>query len=766
MSAMHPPQDRDHTRRGRLGAAPFAAAVGVAGGVAVLAERSDLPSPAGLAATGSVLVIGAAAVAAWRWARRRSERRMRAAVLRYLQHDGLAALMTDAEGRIEATNPAAAAVLPGAQGQGVATALEGLMDDPHAVVHRLRVALDADLPPREDVETRRGPMRLSATPLPGGGLLYRMEGRAVVPRAGADGGAGGGGLPTMTVSDRGTVLWVSAAMRAVLGHRPHHLSEVLPGGALGPPGAPQDLRCAEGVRRMRVFASPEGERRHVVVLPAEGDAPSGADVMESLPVAVIRLALDGTVVASNRMAKLLLPRVREAGAALGDMVEGLGRPVRDWVDEVAHGRTAHRTETGRATDSVPDLYLQITLARADGGLVAVLSDATELKTMEAQFVQSQKMQAIGQLAGGVAHDFNNLLTAIAGHCDLLLLRHGDGDESHDDLVQINRNAGRAAALVGQLLAFSRKQTLEMREVDLRDTLGELTHLLDRLVGDNVRLTLDHDEALVPIRGDRRQLEQVLMNLVVNARDAMPGGGEVALSTRYVTLDAPLQRDRATVPPGDYVVIAVADAGSGIPPERLGRIFEPFYTTKRPGEGTGLGLSMAYGIVKQSGGFIFADTEVGRGTTFSLYFPAVAGGPRPAPQPALKPAAGPAQGGAGRRVLLVEDEAPVRAFAARALRLRGYAVEEAGDAAAALDLLEDPDLPVDLIVTDVMMPGMDGPTWVRRALRDRPDLRTVFMSGYSEDALSDRRAAVPNSTFLPKPFSLSELTSTVQRALEG
>jgi two-component system cell cycle sensor histidine kinase/response regulator CckA len=407
----------------------------------------------------------------------------------------------------------------------------------------------------------------------------------------------------------------------------------------------------------------------------------------------------------------------------------------------------------------------VTLARSTEqgrrGLIAILSDATQLKTLEAQFVQSQKMQAIGQLAGGVAHDFNNLLTAISGHCDLLLLRHDRTDPDYADLVQINQNANRAASLVGQLLAFSRKQTLKLQQIDLRDTLADLTHLLNRLVGERVRLTFVHDPDLSSIRADRRQLEQVIMNLVVNARDAMPDGGEIRIETETVTLREPLSRDRATVAPGRYVVVRVSDAGTGIAPDKLSKIFEPFFTTKRPGEGTGLGLSTAYGIVKQTGGFIFCDSVVGQGTTFTLYFPAHdrSEAAEPAPQPAA-PQRRPQRSGEGV-ILLVEDEAPVRAFASRALRLRGYTVIEAENAEQALQTLEDETLNIDVFVTDVIMPGLDGPTWVKEALKTRPNTRVVFVSGYAEESLTATRERIPNSVFLPKPFSLSELTATVQ-----
>jgi two-component system cell cycle sensor histidine kinase/response regulator CckA len=397
------------------------------------------------------------------------------------------------------------------------------------------------------------------------------------------------------------------------------------------------------------------------------------------------------------------------------------------------------------------------------GVLAILQDATALKTMEVRFAQSQKMQAIGQLAGGIAHDFNNLLTAISGHCDLLLLRHSQADPEYADLVQIHQNANRAASLVGQLLAFSRKQTLRPERVDLQEVLSDMSHLLNRLVGERVQLTLRHDVDLGPIRADKRQLEQVLMNLVVNARDSMPLGGVVSVETLPVTLTEDMQRDRAVVPAGTYSMIRVTDEGCGIPSERMQKIFEPFFTTKEVGQGTGLGLSMVYGIVKQSGGFIFVDSCVGEGSVFSLYFPVqdtASEHPKMQKLESQKPTLRPGEG----VILLVEDEAPVRAFASRALRLRGYTVLEAANAEEALKTLENEALDVDVFVTDVVMPGMDGPSWVRVALANRPGVKVVFVSGYAEDCLSESQSRIPNSVFLPKPFSLTELTTVVQGQL--
>jgi two-component system cell cycle sensor histidine kinase/response regulator CckA len=500
-----------------------------------------------------------------------------------------------------------------------------------------------------------------------------------------------------------------------------------------------------------------------------GDPAVGSD-LEEVPVALMVFGPDGVLRVANRAARELMWQGELRAAMFHDIFEGLGRPVSDWLADVVVGRHPGGSEVLHARRTGDDVYLEVTLRRfVDGGRVgalAVLNDATRLKTLEAQFVQSQKMQAIGQLAGGIAHDFNNLLTAIAGHCDLLLLRHDSEDPEYADLEQIRQNANRAAALVGQLLAFSRKQTLKPEQLDLQDVLGDLTHLLNRLVVERVGLALVHrgpqaDRVLGAIRADKRQLEQVLINLVVNARDAMPNGGSIRIETEPVTLAEPLMRDRAKVPAGDYSVIRVVDTGIGIPQDQLQQIFEPFFTTKRVGEGTGLGLSTAYGIVKQSGGFIFVDSEPGEGTVFTLYFPVYEGDPMPVAEVVpRKPAARQGEG----VVLLVEDEAPVRAFASRALRLRGYTVLEAASAEEALRVLDDAGLEVDIFVTDVVMPGMDGPTWVKRALEVRPNARVVFMSGYAEDSLSEDQLRIPNAVFLPKPFSLNELTATVQGQL--
>lgn len=490
--------------------------------------------------------------------------------------------------------------------------------------------------------------------------------------------------------------------------------------------------------------------------------PRTIEGFDALPVAVIGLDASAKITRANAAARILLPGICD-GVPLAALLDGMGRSIEDWLDDVVHARISPRPEMLRRKSEGPECFVQVSLAR-DGkaGLIAVLSDASALKTLEAQFVQSQKMQAIGQLAGGIAHDFNNLLTAITGHCDLLMLSRDETDPEFADISQISQNANRAASLVRQLLAFSRKQTMKPEIIDLRETLSELTHLLNRLVSERVSLNFVHDPALRPIKTDPRQLDQVVMNLVVNARDAMPAGGQIKIRTSNISFADAVSRDRVSIPSGDYVQISVSDEGQGVSADKIDKIFEPFFTTKRIGEGTGLGLSTVYGIVKQSGGYVFCDSVEGEGTTFTLYFPAHDPAELLALQKVESRAAGPDKKlDRKASILLVEDEAAVRAFAARALRLSGFDVSEADSAEAALQILSDSKRNYDVFVTDVVMPGMDGPSWVRTALRDRPKTKVVFISGYSEDIFNDGNPRVENAQFLQKPFSLIELIEVVK-----
>jgi len=711
-----------------------------------------------------VLILQLRLVSQWRgWQDRTMAKRLAALT----GQDASPCFTTDDLGQITYQNAASRSRFPVTEGGTLTAALQDHFASPASVLYRLQTRATATAAAREDVVTRRGHTRLSVHRLGEAQFLWRLE--EFQDRSGTGRGAENLSLPMLTANKAGVVLFTNEAMRRLLGGRPKHLDRVFARPARRS-GEEVEVSAADGPVRA-ILAEVEGlaERREIYLLPVPAEAGPSAVLadFDHLPVPLMTLTADGALRAANRAARDLLKLAPDSFPAFHDLFEGPGRPVADWLADVAAERSPGGSEVLNARGLGPEVFLQVTLRRTvelgRPGVLVVLQDATAMKTLEAQFVQSQKMQAIGQLAGGVAHDFNNLLTAISGHCDLLLLRHDSADGDYADLVQIHQNANRAAALVSQLLAFSRKQTLKPERLDLQDLLSELAHLLNRLVGERVKLRLAHAPDLGRIRADRRKLEQVVMNLVVNARDAMPEGGTIRIETEACSLGEELHRDQAVVPAGDYAVIRVTDTGCGIPTDRLPKIFEPFFTTKKPGEGTGLGLSTAYGMVKQSGGYIFVSSVEGEGTEFELYFP-IHEGAEDAPVAGFETRRNMVVRQGEGVVLLVEDEAPVRAFASRALRLRGYTVLEAENAEAALKTLEDPGLEVDVFVTDVVMPGMDGPSWVRRALEDRPDVRVIFVSGYAEEALSETRARIPNSVFLPKPFSLSDLTTTVQEQL--
>ncbi len=399
------------------------------------------------------------------------------------------------------------------------------------------------------------------------------------------------------------------------------------------------------------------------------------------------------------------------------------------------------------------------------GVTLYLIDATEQKNLELRFAQSQKMQAVGQLAGGIAHDFNNLLTAMIGFSDLLLMRHQAGDQSFADIMQIKQNANRAACLVRQLLAFSRRQTLQPKVLALTDVLAELSNLLRRLIGENIELRMVHSRNLGLVKVDQGQIEQVIINLVVNARDAMPAGGVLKIKTSNISSTDPSRPGRELIGSDDYVLIEVSDTGEGIPKENLGKIFEPFFSTKEVGAGTGLGLSTVYGIVKQTGGNIFVESEAGEGATFSIYLPRYyrAKPELPERQEPGKEVRAVDLTGKGT-ILLVEDEDGVRVFGARALRGKGYTVLEASSGEAALAVLESYGGDVDLLITDVVMPQMDGATLVTNVRKDRPGLKVIFMSGYAEDAFRKSLDSTVAINFLPKPFSLAQLAQRVKDTL--
>lgn len=517
--------------------------------------------------------------------------------------------------------------------------------------------------------------------------------------------------------------------------------------------------------------------------------PSGLninDFVEMSPIAILRLDKNGEIVEANQCFLTLTEHRLDHATHL---------PFTDLLIEA--DRLKFTEAFGHLLAGQPSPPLALTLNLPGGSPIIVdthlslmqpgagfepvpilhLIDQTEQKNLELRFSHSQKMQAVGQLAGGVAHDFNNLLTAMIGFADLLLMRHPAGDPSFADIMQIKQNANRAANLVRQLLAFSRRQTLQPKTVDLTEALAELSNLIRRLIGENIQMNMQHGRDLGMVRADQGQLEQVIINLAVNARDAMKDGGTLTISTRNVHIDSPASLEPGLIAPtdediiarGDYVLVEIADTGTGIPPEIVKNIFEPFFSTKEVGSGTGLGLSTCYGIIKQSGGYIFVKTEIGQGTSFHIYFPRQDASTAP---PAVSESADEKSAGdlTGRAtILLVEDETPVRLFAARALRNKGYEVLEADSGENALEVFAEATMPIDIIISDVMMPGINGPKMVKtlydtQAERMKP-VRVVFISGYAEDAFSDAFGPEQQFNFLAKPFTLKQLAGKVKEVLE-
>jgi two-component system, cell cycle sensor histidine kinase and response regulator CckA len=410
-------------------------------------------------------------------------------------------------------------------------------------------------------------------------------------------------------------------------------------------------------------------------------------------------------------------------------------------------------------------------------------ETTAQRELENKVTQQQKMESIGQLAGGMAHDFNNVLGAIMMATDFLLNAHKPTDPSFADIMQIKQNANRAASLVRHLLAFSRKQTLRPQVLDLGEVLSDLRMLLQRLIGEKVTLTVVDGRDLWPVKVDISQFEQVIVNLAVNARDAMPGGGRLQVRTSNVTKEECGRFRAKGMPPADYVLVEVADNGSGIPAKILDKIFEPFFSTKEVGKGTGLGLSTVYGIIKQTGGFIYVDSAEQQGATFRIFLPrhiasaqelaAERSGLADAQAPAIAAAAAPDQGkraasadltGEGT-ILLVEDEEGLRQLNARGLASRGYTVLEAGNGVEAIDVLERSQGQIDLVVSDVVMPEMDGPTLLRELRTRNPELKIIFVSGYAEDAFQKHLPTDgPVPAFLAKPFTLKQLVNAVKETL--
>jgi two-component system cell cycle sensor histidine kinase/response regulator CckA len=487
-------------------------------------------------------------------------------------------------------------------------------------------------------------------------------------------------------------------------------------------------------------------------------------LLSNLPLGLALVDRDGRFLFANEsFARVAGLSTDEIPPYPGDLVIAEDKAaVSDSIRRYARGQF-HSGDIAVRLKNQPDEVIALSIAGVrglgDAAVLIGLKDNSEETKLKRQVAQATKMQAVGQLAGGVAHDFNNILTAIIGYCDLVLLRHPPGDSDYDDIQQIKNNSNRAASLTRQLLAFSRQQTLRPQVLQLPDVVSEVSHLLKRLLGATVHLEVQHGRGLGAVRADPGQLEQVIVNLGVNARDAMPEGGTLTIETKSVRPSDVRAMRSEILPIGDYTLLSISDTGTGIPKEHLGKIFEPFFTTKEMGKGTGLGLSTVYGIVKQSGGFIFAESEPGQGTRFDIYLPVHAGGVAVVPEAKAEV---PKEVWGSGRVLIVEDEPMVRAVAERALVRQGYSVETASDGEEALALFAEGKA-YDLVVSDVVMPNMDGPAMARKLRAEYGDMRILFMSGYAEEQLR-QSIDLDKVAFLPKPFSVQQLAEAVRDAL--
>ncbi len=499
-----------------------------------------------------------------------------------------------------------------------------------------------------------------------------------------------------------------------------------------------------------------------------------ARFFNNAPIGIAMVSQDGDIRNTNGAFARVAGKTAARGKSLADFVNEDSRPaVEQTLASAWEGRVGiPPVEVLFSEEGTHSGQLYASRIESEGdegpGLLIYAIDTSQQRSLELQFAQSQKMQAVGQLAGGVAHDFNNVLTAIIGFSDLLLARHRPTDPSFQDIMNIKQNANRAANLVRQLLAFSRRQTLRPEIMSLTDTLADLGNLLGRLLGEQVELNMVHGRELWPVKADLNQFEQVVINLAVNARDAMGGAGTLTIRTANVTPEESRGVDPKIMPPGEYVLCEVTDTGEGMSRDVLAQIYEPFFSTKEVGKGTGLGLSTVYGIVKQTGGYIFADSEIGKGTTFSIYLPRclVSEEEAAADVPEEKAEAKPRDLTGHGTVLLVEDEEAVRTFASRALTSRGYTVHTADSGETALEFIDGHDGELDLVISDVVMPEMDGPTLLKELRKRGIKTKIVFISGYAEDAFKKNLEANEEFVFLPKPFSLKQLAETVKSVLDG
>lgn len=546
-----------------------------------------------------------------------------------------------------------------------------------------------------------------------------------------------------------------------------------------------DLRCRNGhslpVRLLHQVAFGQdgaaGPSRTLVLNRTAGEKPDeglrAAEVrfarfFNSTPMAIATLDADGRLLDSNGAFAKLLPKAlqgKEGWSILAGLGERDAEALRAVIMQAVEGKSDVKPVNVSFEEGAGPRSARFFVSPAEDsgqkGATLYALDTTEQRKLQEEFAQSQKMNAVGQLAGGIAHDFNNMLTAIIGYSDLLLANHRPTDPAFRDIRQIKETANRAAGLTRQLLAFSRRQTLRPQVLQLGDALSELQNLLRRVVGEKNELELRQGRDLWYVKADLTQFEQVVINLVVNARDAMAEtGGRVQIRTRNVTRDECASFNEPQLIPADYVLVEVEDAGCGIPQDVIEKIFEPFFTTKEVGKGTGLGLSTVFGIVKQSGGYIFAQSEVGKGTTFRIFMPRYIPEEKEKPKVETEaPKAAADLTGQGV-ILLVEDEDAVRSIGARSLKSRGFTVLEAATGLEALEVVEEVGGKIDLIVSDVVMPEMDGPAMFAELRKRGVTAKVIFVSGYAEEAFA-KNLPEGEFGFLPKPFSIKQLIETVK-----
>ncbi|MBM3520236.1 MAG: response regulator [Alphaproteobacteria bacterium] len=499
----------------------------------------------------------------------------------------------------------------------------------------------------------------------------------------------------------------------------------------------------------------------------DGSALRLARFMEAVPLGIAEVDRKGVIQSANA-ALLALSATAKRGAKLADMIAESERPQLDQALAKVFAGEAQPVDIDAALAGATPRAVQFALTRldaADNRAIVFAIDRTESKALEVQLAQSQKMQAVGQLASGIAHDFNNVLTPIIGFADLLLAKMRPTDPAFADVMSIKQNANRAANLVRQLLAFSRRQTLQPKVHSLTEAMSDLGNLLGRVLGEKVELKITHGRDLGLVLVDIHQFEQVIINLAVNARDAMANGGTLTVRTYNVSEEDSRAVKADLMPPGEYVAVEVEDRGTGIPPDILNKIWEPFFSTKEVGKGTGLGLSTVYGIVKQTGGFIFCDSALGKGTTFRIYLPRhYPEAPAPSETQAAEAAPKRTDLTGKGRILVVEDEDAVRAFAVRALTSRGYTVVEADSGESALARIGDDDKGFELILSDVVMPEMDGPALLRELRKRGNETRVIFVSGYPGEEFEKDLEGQTGFAFLPKPFSLKQLVEKVKEVM--